>query len=265
MKKISVIFAVLFGCSLAVDIVSQIQGNIYNVNQAQWWNNRNGNWYFLDSDQCHFGQACQMTGTYYTGPDQSWLINVTTNAFKDGATVHLVFEFTSAHDLFPPYYPGNAAPPAMEDLGFEIFWLFDNSGIYANEVTYLGSTVTLYSTTNGTVPYASNSQGPVIGYDWMEAYVTAYNDFTPIYKARLEARYLEVPPQETPDQYCASQVFPTGTIGYFCADSGDSFYMCLDGVFLYTSNKQSCAPGTLCQCADGVECSQGGTVSPCTL
>eukprot|EP01114_Cavostelium_apophysatum_P020683 TRINITY_DN69_c0_g1_i1.p1 TRINITY_DN69_c0_g1~~TRINITY_DN69_c0_g1_i1.p1 ORF type:complete len:279 (-),score=59.16 TRINITY_DN69_c0_g1_i1:118-918(-) len=260
MKNICIIFAVLFSSTLAVDIISKIQGVIYNVNLVQYYNG--GNWYFLDSDQCRFGQACQMTGTYYIGPDQSWPINVTTSAFKDGATTHIVFEFVSAHDLFPPYYPGNPTPPTFEDLGLEIFWLLGNAGISASEVTYLGSTVTLYSATG---VYGSNSQGPNVyrDYDWMEAHVNMWNDFTPIYKARLEARYLEVSQQQTPQQFCAAQTFPTGTIGYFCGDDGASFYMCLDGAFAPISNKQSCASGTTCQCADGVECSQGGAVSPC--
>jgi hypothetical protein len=54
----------------------------------------------------------------------------------------------------------------------------------------------------------------------------------------------------------------SGYIGYFCADDG-SFWMCLSGAFASQSRQLQCATGTHCRCANGVECSGGG--SPCTF
>jgi len=67
--------------------------------------------------------------------------------------------------------------------------------------------------------------------------------------------------QGTPQQYCSSQSFPTGTQGYFCSPDTNSFYQCLDGAFASQSSIHACPAGTTCSCFPGIECSSQG--SPC--
>eukprot|EP01114_Cavostelium_apophysatum_P000500 TRINITY_DN1044_c0_g1_i2.p2 TRINITY_DN1044_c0_g1~~TRINITY_DN1044_c0_g1_i2.p2 ORF type:complete len:230 (+),score=43.98 TRINITY_DN1044_c0_g1_i2:52-741(+) len=65
---------------------------------------------------------------------------------------------------------------------------------------------------------------------------------------------------QTTEQICAQQS-NYGEVGYFCANGG--FFLCVA-----SSPSQSqylpCPAGTSCQCGAGVECSLGGTQSPCT-
>jgi len=63
--------------------------------------------------------------------------------------------------------------------------------------------------------------------------------------------------------FCAQQTWASGTIGYFCANNGQSFYMCLEGGLSPIDNLQNCAAGTKCSCCGGVECSDLNRESPC--
>jgi len=65
-------------------------------------------------------------------------------------------------------------------------------------------------------------------------------------------------------QFCAGQNVPEGDVEYFCNVDGSGFYECLSGAYAALSAEQPCGAGTSCSCGYGVECSQGGTVSPCT-
>jgi len=49
--------------------------------------------------------------------------------------------------------------------------------------------------------------------------------------------------------------------GYFCDAEGLGFCRCLKEPYASQTNYQVCAPGTVCQCPEGVECSSSG--SPC--
>jgi len=60
---------------------------------------------------------------------------------------------------------------------------------------------------------------------------------------------------------CSQYTFDTQ--GYFCSADATGFYQCLGGPFAPLDAFQSCAAGTTCVCAVGVECSNGGTTSPC--
>jgi len=60
---------------------------------------------------------------------------------------------------------------------------------------------------------------------------------------------------------CSQYTFTTE--GYFCSPDASGFYQCLSGPWAPLSAFQHCAGGTTCVCAVGVECSNGGTTSPC--
>jgi len=57
--------------------------------------------------------------------------------------------------------------------------------------------------------------------------------------------------------------FSFGDQGMFCTPDQTGYYNCLGGPFAPLSTFQPCAAGTTCWCDYGVECSEGGTVSPC--
>jgi len=63
--------------------------------------------------------------------------------------------------------------------------------------------------------------------------------------------------------FCAQQTWAAGTIGYFCANNGASFYMCLGTGFEALDNIQNCGRGTRCSCCAGEECSNFNAESPC--
>jgi len=65
----------------------------------------------------------------------------------------------------------------------------------------------------------------------------------------------------TPAQVCAQWTF--NNPGYFCGTNTGGFYTCMNGAWAALSSWQSCPAGTTCWCDYGVECSEGGTVSPC--
>jgi len=65
----------------------------------------------------------------------------------------------------------------------------------------------------------------------------------------------------TPAQVCAQWSFTNP--GYFCGTNGGGFYTCMNGPWAPLSSWQSCPSGTTCWCDYGVECSNGGTESPC--
>jgi len=65
----------------------------------------------------------------------------------------------------------------------------------------------------------------------------------------------------TPAQVCSQWTF--NNPGYFCGTNNSGFYQCMNGAWSALSSWQSCAAGTSCACAYGVECSNGGTESPC--
>jgi len=65
----------------------------------------------------------------------------------------------------------------------------------------------------------------------------------------------------TPAQVCSQWTFTNP--GYFCGTSKAGFYTCMNGPWAPLSSWQSCAAGTSCACGYGVECSNGGTESPC--
>jgi len=65
----------------------------------------------------------------------------------------------------------------------------------------------------------------------------------------------------TPAQVCAQFTFTNP--GYFCGTNGSGFYQCMNGPWAALSAWQNCAAGTSCACDYGVECSNGGTESPC--
>eukprot|EP01114_Cavostelium_apophysatum_P021585 TRINITY_DN7578_c0_g2_i1.p1 TRINITY_DN7578_c0_g2~~TRINITY_DN7578_c0_g2_i1.p1 ORF type:complete len:735 (-),score=109.60 TRINITY_DN7578_c0_g2_i1:129-2333(-) len=65
-------------------------------------------------------------------------------------------------------------------------------------------------------------------------------------------------------QQCCSASSYSGSSGYICNGNGSGFYYCLSGPFAPQSAHFACPAGTSCRCAPGVECSNGGTVSPCT-
>jgi len=66
--------------------------------------------------------------------------------------------------------------------------------------------------------------------------------------------------EQTAAEFCAN----VPSAGYYCSIDISYFYYCLSGPFLPQSAKMSCAQGTICNCAAGVDCSYGGTRSPCT-
>jgi len=65
----------------------------------------------------------------------------------------------------------------------------------------------------------------------------------------------------TPAQVCAQFSFTNP--GYFCGTNNSGFYQCMNGAWAALSAWQNCAAGTTCACDYGVECSNGGTESPC--
>jgi len=65
----------------------------------------------------------------------------------------------------------------------------------------------------------------------------------------------------TPAQVCSQFTF--NNPGYFCGTNTGGFYTCMNGAWSALSSWQSCPSGTSCWCAYGVECSNGGTESPC--
>jgi len=67
--------------------------------------------------------------------------------------------------------------------------------------------------------------------------------------------------QFTPAQVCSQWTF--NNPGYFCGTNGSGFYQCMNGAWAALSVWQDCAAGTTCWCDYGVECSNGGTESPC--
>jgi len=60
---------------------------------------------------------------------------------------------------------------------------------------------------------------------------------------------------------CSQYTF--NTQGYFCSGDASGFYQCLSGPWAPLSAFQNCGAGTTCVCSVGVECSNGGTTSPC--
>jgi len=66
----------------------------------------------------------------------------------------------------------------------------------------------------------------------------------------------------TPQQICEGFSY-AGEAGYFCSSDTTGYYYCLAGAFAPLDSLQTCAPGTSCTCAWGVECSEGGLESPC--
>jgi len=67
----------------------------------------------------------------------------------------------------------------------------------------------------------------------------------------------------TPAQVCNQFTFTNP--GYFCGTNGSGFYQCMNGAWSALSSWQDCAAGTSCACDYGVECSNGGTESPCRI
>jgi len=65
----------------------------------------------------------------------------------------------------------------------------------------------------------------------------------------------------TPAQVCGQFSFDNPS--YYCGTNKSGFYTCMNGAWSALSSWQSCPAGTRCWCDYGVECSQGGTVSPC--
>jgi len=65
----------------------------------------------------------------------------------------------------------------------------------------------------------------------------------------------------TPVQVCSQ--FSFNNPGYFCGTNKGGFYTCMNGAWSALSSWQSCPAGTSCWCDYGVECSNGGTESPC--
>jgi len=66
----------------------------------------------------------------------------------------------------------------------------------------------------------------------------------------------------TPEQICSGFSF-SGDSGYFCSADQTGYYYCLTGPFAPLDSFNLCGAGTSCACAYGVECSNGGTESPC--
>lgn len=66
----------------------------------------------------------------------------------------------------------------------------------------------------------------------------------------------------TPQQTCSGFSF-SGDSGYFCSADQTGYYYCLTGPFAPLDSFNLCPPGTHCACSWGVECSNGGTESPC--
>jgi len=70
----------------------------------------------------------------------------------------------------------------------------------------------------------------------------------------------------TPQQQCAATDQSTWNQygqGYFCSNADQGFVQCWGSVGSIYGVYQNCPTGTTCQCADGVECSDNGTSSPC--
>jgi len=70
----------------------------------------------------------------------------------------------------------------------------------------------------------------------------------------------------TTQQFCAAQDQSTWFYGsgYYCTQGGAAFIQCY-GEEPYTNGAVlGCPAGTSCQCDAGVECTNGGTQSPCT-
>jgi len=68
---------------------------------------------------------------------------------------------------------------------------------------------------------------------------------------------------ESGASFCARQTWDAGTIGYFCANGGHSFYMCWEAPTTWASSIQSCPTGTSCSCCSTNECSNHNLESPC--
>jgi len=66
----------------------------------------------------------------------------------------------------------------------------------------------------------------------------------------------------TPQEICSGFSF-TGESGYFCSADQTGYYYCLTGPFAPLDSFNLCGAGTSCACDYGVECSNGGTESPC--
>jgi len=63
--------------------------------------------------------------------------------------------------------------------------------------------------------------------------------------------------------FCARQTWDAGSIGYFCANGGHSFYMCWDAPSTWASSISPCPGGTSCSCCSTTECSNHNLESPC--
>eukprot|EP01114_Cavostelium_apophysatum_P022513 TRINITY_DN8171_c0_g2_i1.p1 TRINITY_DN8171_c0_g2~~TRINITY_DN8171_c0_g2_i1.p1 ORF type:complete len:848 (-),score=115.01 TRINITY_DN8171_c0_g2_i1:153-2696(-) len=63
------------------------------------------------------------------------------------------------------------------------------------------------------------------------------------------------------DEYCDQVTFETES-AYYCRADHSGYYYCVQSPYL--SAEFDCPTGTRCNCDVGEECSQGGTVSPCT-
>jgi hypothetical protein len=68
---------------------------------------------------------------------------------------------------------------------------------------------------------------------------------------------------ESGASFCSRQTWDAGSIGYFCANGGHSFYMCWDAPSTWASSLQSCPTGTSCSCCSSTECSNHNLESPC--
>jgi len=72
-------------------------------------------------------------------------------------------------------------------------------------------------------------------------------------------------PQCSAQAFCSQVGWAEGSIGYFCDGTAptSNYYECLSGPFAPLSAVRPCAPGTYCNCAQFVECSDNNLVSPC--
>jgi len=72
-----------------------------------------------------------------------------------------------------------------------------------------------------------------------------------------------MPPLISVPQYCSQFPIAEGAQAYYCSADHSQYYACMTGAFNSQSTAFSCPATLYCNCAPGVECSQGGLVSPC--
>jgi len=65
--------------------------------------------------------------------------------------------------------------------------------------------------------------------------------------------------------FCSAVAGGATSMGYYCSPDHTGFYQCLPDAWASLDSFQACPAGTTCGCNYGIECSNGGTQSPCVF